>query len=179
MAIDNQTIARPYAKAAFQYAEAQNALAHWSQSLAVAALITEDAQMASLLNNPLLDPEQILDVYFDIAKESFSQHEKNFLSLLAQNKRLQVLPEILLIFNTLRAEKERTVDVEVLSVTPLSEPQMQRLSVSLKDRLQRDVSLHCVVDEQLIGGAIIRAGDFVIDGSVRGKLNRMSSEIVG
>lgn len=178
MAIDKSTIARPYAKAAFQFAETQNALAHWSQSLTAAALITIDQQMASLLNNPLLRPEQLLDIYYSAAKNYFNEHDKNFLSLLAANKRLQVLPEIAIIFNKLRADKERTIDVDVLSIAPLSAEQQQRLTAALKKRLQREVALHCHIDENLIGGAVIRAGDFVIDGSVRGKLNRLSSELM-
>jgi F-type H+-transporting ATPase subunit delta len=171
------TLARPYAKAAFEDARAQNALGQWSTMLQWASAVVSDAQVMIALDNPGLTTEQKANIVIDICEGKLSEHGKNFVRILAENKRLSLLPEISCMFEHLKAEQEKTLDVEVLSARALDVQQTNILSESLRKRFDRNIELNCVVDEKLLGGIIIRAGDTVIDGSVRGKLTRMSDAI--
>ena len=174
---DSTTIARPYAKAIFEHALAEKKLAAWSihlLTLAQAVLIPEAAQFIA---NPLSTAKQhieLLQAVMQIDKKE-SNLINNLLTLLATNRRLMLLPEISALFEAHRAEYEKTLDVDVISYSDLSKTQQQQLVESLSQRLQRKVALKISIDPSLIGGAIIRAGDLVIDGSVRGKLNKLST----
>jgi F-type H+-transporting ATPase subunit delta len=171
------TIARPYAKAAFQYARERNAFAQWSELLATASAVVVDEQVAKLLSSPRVTPNELIDLIAGVVGQNLDANGKNFLSTLAQNRRLGLLPEIAAMYEALRAEIERIADVEVVSATDLTEAQRARLTNSLKKRLQRDVRLHVSVDSSLIGGAIVRSGDLVIDGSLKARLDRLALDI--
>jgi F-type H+-transporting ATPase subunit delta len=167
------TLARPYAVAAFETALANNALPAWEGMLNSAALVVQDKQIIQLLDNPNMTVQQLSTLFCDVLAPVLDAEKTNFLRLLAENKRLPLLPDIALLFTSYRAEHEKSVDVNVVSAVVLDDVYQQKLTQSLAKRLQRKVSLHCSVDPSLIGGAIVRAGDTVIDGSVRGKLNRL------
>jgi F-type H+-transporting ATPase subunit delta len=175
------TIARPYAKAAFEHAREEGAFAPWSEMLAKAAAVVADARVARLLLNPLVAPADLVGLISDVsgadAGGSLDEQMRNFLDTLAQNRRLGLLPEIATSYELLRAEVENVADVHVTSAAPLDDGQRQRLLAALKKRLRREVRLHCDVDATLIGGAIVRAGDFVIDGSMKARLDRLAVEI--
>jgi len=171
------TLARPYAKAAFEYAVEQNALAPWCEFLHAAASITLDSRVAACLLDPRVSKQQLFDLYCDVLAEGLRESMQNFLHLLLDNNRLQALPDIISLFEVLRADYEKTVDVDVRSFLPLEPEQEQRLAQALKERLQRDVSLHIEVDKNLLGGTVIRAKDLVIDGSARSKLARMAEQM--
>jgi F-type H+-transporting ATPase subunit delta len=173
---EKATIARPYAKAAFESARQHNALERWSTVLATASSVVQDERVARLLSSPRVKPEDLSGLIGDIAGDSDEQ-TRNFLATLASNRRLALLPEIASMYEALRADAENTADVQVISAVSLSEVQQQRLATALKKRLQRDVRLHCEVDASLIGGAIVRAGDFVIDGSLKARLDRLAGEM--
>lgn len=173
---EKATIARPYAKAAFESARQHHALEKWSAVLATASSVVQDERVARLLSSPRVKPEQLSGLIGDIVGQSDEQ-TRNFLATLASNRRLALLPEIASMYEALRAEAENTADVQVVSAVELNEAQKQRLATALKKRLQRDVRLHCEVDASLIGGAIVRAGDFVIDGSLKARLDRLSAEM--
>ena len=168
------TIARPYAKAAFAYAQKHNALARWSELLAAASSFVQDEGVARLLTSPRVSPQQLADLVADGSAVGPQELARNFISTLAENRRLRYLPEIAAMYETLRADAENVADVEVTSAVPLDEAQRQRLGAALKKRLKRDVRLHCGVDASLVGGAIVRSGDLVIDGSLKGRIDRLT-----
>lgn len=170
------TIARPYARAAFDYARERKTFAAWSQLLATAASVVADERVAKLLNSPSVAPADLAAMIADIAGAKDEQG-RNFIGTLAANRRLALLPEIAAMFETLRAEVENVADVQVTSASPLDEAQQQRLIGALKKRLKRDVRLHVDIDSSLMGGAIVRSGDLVIDGSLRARLERLNSAI--
>jgi F-type H+-transporting ATPase subunit delta len=171
------TIARPYAKAAFAHARERNAFASWSDALSAASAVVADPTVEKLLSSPRVSPQQLVDLIAGVIGGSLDENGKNFLSTLAQNRRLGLLPEIAEIYETLRAEIEQVADVHVSSAVALSAAQRDRLTTALKKRLRRDVRLHESVDPALIGGAVVRTGDMVIDGSLKARLDRLATDI--
>jgi F-type H+-transporting ATPase subunit delta len=167
------TIARPYAKAAFEAAQAAGQLPAWSRALSAAAAGVAETSVQALLGSPKLPREQLAQIFIELVGSEIGSPGANFIRVLAENRRLGVLPEIAQAFDTLRAEAERTIAATVVSATALDEPARAALVQVLKQRLQREVTLECEIDPRLIGGAVIRAGDLVIDGSVRSKLERL------
>jgi F-type H+-transporting ATPase subunit delta len=171
---EKATIARPYAKAAFEYAQEHSSFGRWSQVLAVASSVVQDQRVTRLLTDPRVKPEDLVSLIADAASDALDDSGRNFLRTLAHNRRLGLLSEIAVQFEVLRAEVENVADVKVTSAVQLSEWQQQRLSGALKQRLKKDVRLQCEVDASLIGGAIVTTGDFVIDGSLRARLERLA-----
>lgn len=170
------TLARPYAKAAFMSARDSKALADWSGALQSAAAFAADARIADLTGNPRLSLDDIVSLYGGLGG-AIEAHWQNFVRLLATNKRLEVLPQIAAQYQVLRAEFENELDVEVTSATALSAEQQIKLKASLQKRFEREVRMSTVIDATLLGGAVIRAGDLVIDGSIKGRLERLASEL--
>jgi F-type H+-transporting ATPase subunit delta len=171
------TIARPYARAAFAHAREHNELPRWSELLAAAAALVQDKRVAALLTSPRVSPQELTDLISDAGGVGRDDLARNFLGTLAQNRRLALLPEIAAMYETLRADVENVADVHVTSAVPLDEAQRLRLAAALKTRLKRDVRLHCDVDAALVGGAVVRSGDLVIDGSLKGRLDRLATEM--
>ena len=173
------TLARPYARAAFSLARESGAasnsgLAAWSQALAFAAHVAVDPRIASLLGNPKLTHADAVTLLSpDGADENFGR----FLALLADNRRLALLPEIAGLYDQLRNEAERVVKAKVTSATALPAGELDTIRVALKKRFGREVEIETAIDESLIGGAVIDAGDVVIDGSLKGKLGRLQSAL--
>ncbi|HTY49037.1 MAG TPA: F0F1 ATP synthase subunit delta [Steroidobacteraceae bacterium] len=174
---DRITIARPYARAAFAEARGEGRLAAWSAALATAAQVVRDQRVHALLGDPHVTPEQLASLVADLAGPALSGHGRNFVATLARNGRLAFLPEIAALFDELRDDAEGVADVTVTSAVPLDAGQQQALSSALSRRLKRSIRLHCRLDPQLIGGAVLRAGDLVIDGSLRGRLARIAHEL--
>jgi F-type H+-transporting ATPase subunit delta len=170
------TLARPYAKAALKAARDSNAFTHWSEMLAAAAATVADERVVKLLSSPRVQPSDLVDL---IAQASGADERgRNFLNVLAQNRRLAVLPEVAAIYNELRAEIENISEVHITSAVQLDDAQRARLAAALKKRFKREVSLHYALDASLVGGAIVRAGDFVIDGSLRARLERLAMQMI-
>ena len=174
---ERATIARPYAKAAFAYAHGANALAQWSQGLKAAAEIVADPRVAGLIKDPEWAAADLAGFLTDLAGAKLDAGLQNFVRVLAENHRLLLLPEIAAHYEALRAQIENTVDVEVISAVPLSAAQADKLSRALDSRLKRRVRMRNSVDATLLGGAVIRAGDLVIDGSLKGRLERLGTEL--
>lgn len=168
------TLARPYAKAAFEYAVDNNQLAPWYEQLATVAAVAADDSMAGVLNNPSLTAAQQAGKLGDVCGEVLSAELRNFIAVLASNKRLALLPEIYALFSEYKANREKTVDVEVISAFDLADSARNRLAEVLGNKLERQVEVRTSTDSNLLGGVLIRAGDLVIDGSVRGRLNKLS-----
>lgn len=183
---DNNTIARPYAQAAFELAGANGSLDAWSEALSLASDLMADGRVTKFLAHPKLsDGERLLFLngLFRAAggeKSILSGGDRrgtNFLKLLLEYERVAVLPEISGHFDALKAAIENTVDVTVTSATTLNDAQKQAIAAALKKRLGREVRLGTELDENLIGGAVIRAGDVVIDGSLRSRLKGLSNAL--
>ena len=172
---DKSTIARPYAKAAF--AAADGRLGEWSAALRRAAAVVTDERVAALLDNPRVTPEQLAELICSIADPQLDAARRNFIRTLADNHRLRCLPEVAARFDELKAEAEGTIEVEVTSATPLTDAQRRSLASALERRLRRSVRLRCALDPTLIGGASVRAGDLVIDGSLRSRLERIRHQL--
>lgn len=171
------TIARPYAKAVFDSALAKNTLPAWSKSLKQLGVIAGNSEMKRLLQNPLVTKKTLVDLFIDLAGPELSQDAKNLIDLLAERKRLNLLPEISKVFEKCLADHERMIEVKVVSAYPIDETRMRKLQGALQTYLKRQVTLQQSLDSALVGGAIIYAGDLVIDGSLRGKLNRLSERL--
>jgi F-type H+-transporting ATPase subunit delta len=174
---DRATIARPYARAAFAHAQATKDLASWSKLLGAAAIGAKDARVARLIGNPHVTGDELVDLLGGLSKQAAGEGGKNFLRALAENNRLALLPEIAAQYEKLRAEVEGLVDVTVIAAREIAAPQQKRLEAALAKRLGRDVRMQMQIDESLIGGAIVRAGDLVIDGSLKGRLERLGSAL--
>jgi F-type H+-transporting ATPase subunit delta len=184
---DNNTIARPYARAAFEVASDKDDLAKWSEALTAAQEVLTDGQAVRFLSHPALTDEQKFGFLTDLFKKAGgkasvlaggSDEGNNFLKLLLEYGRVAVLPEISEQFEALKANVENTVDVTVTSAAAMSAAQKKEVTAALKERLGREVRLETEIDESLIGGAIIRAGDVVIDGSLRSRLEGLSNALI-
>ena len=171
---DKSTIARPYARAAFEEAREAKRLEPWSEALHVAAAVISDSRVGALLSNPRVSPEELAQLVSSIAGPKLGEGGGNFVRTLAANRRLAVLPEIAARFDELKDAAEGVADVTVTSAAPLDAGQRKALSAALEKRLKRSVRLHCATDAALIGGAVVRSGDLVIDGSLRTRLERIA-----
>jgi F-type H+-transporting ATPase subunit delta len=168
------TLARPYAKAAFEYALESKSLDAWSSMLTLAAAVSEQDKVAKLLGSPDATSEQMASTFCAICGDQLNQKGSNFIVELAQNKRLLLLPQICEQFEALKAQQQDVVEVSVSSAFELDENLKNNLASKLSKSLNREVQMHTEVDKNLLGGVLIRAGDLVIDGSVRGKLAKLA-----
>ena len=171
------TLARPYARAAFELAVRDRTLDHWSGMLAVVAAVTHQDAVRRLLVNPSLSPQQVASALIEVCGDALDSQAGRLLHLLAENRRLQLLPAMSVLFEQLRAAQEQSVDVELTTAYEVSTEITDQLAQALKNRLRREINLATTVDERLIGGAVVRAGDMVIDSSVRGKLNKLAASL--
>lgn len=175
---ENNVLARPYAKAAFELALEQNALSKWSTMLATLTQIAADENTIVFLGNPRVTTEQQVSLFCDVCGSVLDDTGKQFVRVLADNERLRVLPEISVLYEALRAEQEKTLDVMVTSAMPIDEARQQKLTAALKARFKRDVTLQCDVDEALIAGAVIRAGDTVLSNTISTRIVELRESLV-
>ena len=173
------TIARPYAEATFSLASDNSSLGEWSNMLALASIVAVDDDMQSMIGNTSINKDQLISLFLDVCGDKLTEQGKNLIKVLVENRRLGVLPEIARQFELLKAEAEKTVEAEVISAFEVSQEQQQQIAEKLKQRLGRDVTLTCKIDDSLIGGVIIKAGDLVIDGSAVGQINKLSVALAG
>jgi len=171
------TLARPYAKAAFELAEAHQAVSSWDAMLELASAAVAEKSLAGLLESPHASGAQIVQILTDAAGERFDARFRKFLDVLADNKRLSLLPEIRVLYQELREEAEKLLRVRVVSAFPLEEDQATRLKQALAKRFDREILLEPEVDKSVIGGAVIYAGDQVIDGSLKDRLTRLANSL--
>lgn len=171
------TIARPYAKAAFLFAKEQDALAQWEKMLGLAAAVAQDATVRTYLDRPGLDSAAQIAVFEEVCGDELDDNIRNFLSQLAGNKRLPLLPTVVALFHAFLAADQRITDVELISAFQLEDAETDKLVSALKQYLGQEVQVSTSVDEALIGGVLVRAGDTVIDGSVRGRLTRLAEQL--
>ncbi|KKO45943.1 ATP F0F1 synthase subunit delta [Arsukibacterium ikkense] len=173
---DLTNIARPYAKAAFDFAVEQNALDAWLQMLVFTAEVAKNDQVAAMLRTTGV-AEQQAGIFIQVCGEQLNEQGQNFIKVMAENHRLLALPEVLAIFIGHKEEFEKEITVDVISATTLSSAQQDKLIAALTQRLARKIKLNCSVNPDMVGGMLIKAGDMVIDGSVRGKLDRLATAL--
>ncbi len=172
------TIARPYALAAFKQAKEEKKLGEWSEMIEALALIVSDPLMKGLIANPGVKRDQLADLVIDVAGKALSDTGKNFVRVLLEKNRLKYLPEVRRIFEEERAESEGRSKVEVTSAFDLNEEQKENITSAMSKRLGTKVDLSVKVDDALIGGVVIRAGDLVIDASLRGRMSRLANTLL-
>lgn len=174
---DIATTSRPYARAAFtaaqQSGQGSGALAQWEDFLTLAAGVVSDARVGALIGSPRVPAGELVKFILETTGRPAAGREWNFLALLAENRRLRLLPEIAAQFAVLRAEAEGQADVEVTTAMELTPEQLAKLTAALTQRLKRTVRIKQTLDKTLIGGAIVRHGDLVFDGSLRGRVERL------
>jgi len=174
---EKSTIARPYAEAVFALAKEQSQLKAWSDMLQSIAVVAGNADMQAMISNTNVSKDQVANLIIDVCGSGISADGKNLVKLLAENRRLPLVDEIASQYEALRAEAEKTIDAEVIAAFEVSDAQQKQIAEKLKARLGREVSLSCRVDASLLGGAIIKAGDLVIDGSTKGQIQKLSIEL--
>ena len=171
------TLARPYAKAAFEYADASNTLDAWSSALQQLSAVVADEKVSTSLSNPLATTEQHAQTLIGLMGEDLDAKVQNFVRNIADNKRLSLLDEISQLFDLMKANREQVLDVKIQSAFDMSDDQQASLSDALSKNLNRKVSLEVETDSSLIGGALINAGDTLIDGSVKGRLTKLTEAV--
>jgi F-type H+-transporting ATPase subunit delta len=171
------TLARPYAKAAFEFAADAGDLQGWSKSLATAGAIAQQPTVIKLLSSPSSTAQQQAAAVTEICGEDLSPTGQNFIAILSENRRLQLLPQISHQFEIMKANREKAVDVDVVAAQEMDADQQQKLSDALSAKLERKVNMQVSLDKSLLGGAVIRAGDTVIDGSIRGRLTKLAESL--
>lgn len=174
---DAHTIARPYAEAVFELARDRGELEQWDQTLSLLARIATDEEMERLLGDPRISEDHMAKVFREVAGGQLGKEADRFLDTLFANDRVAYLPDILEIFRELRREAEGEIHAVVTSAVPLSEEQEATVIARLKERFGQQVTLETEVDESLLGGMVVRAGDLVIDGSVRGGLEQLRNHL--
>ncbi|MFD1382929.1 F0F1 ATP synthase subunit delta [Rhodanobacter aciditrophus] len=172
-----KTVARPYAKAAFEVAREQGQVAEWANMLSILATATTEPKLKNALQNPAFSAQEKATALADVCSEVITEQGKSYLLSLAYNKRLTLIPAIAELFEQFKLNYEKAVDVVVTSAFPMTTEQEQTLAASLGKKLDRNVNLTSETDASLIGGVVIRTGDLIIDGSVRGKLAKLAEAI--
>jgi F-type H+-transporting ATPase subunit delta len=169
------TFSRPYARAAFALAKSNQALPQWSSALSVSAQIAADPRVAAVIAHPRSSVNELVEL---VSPPSISDTRfVDFLRVLAENNRLNLLTEIAAQYEALRADAERIIKAKVTSAVPLDMVQVGELRSALKRRFNREVDIETAVDPSLIGGAVIDTGDVVIDGSVRSKIQALGTAL--
>jgi F-type H+-transporting ATPase subunit delta len=174
---ENTTVARPYAQAVFETASEESKLSEWSEMLGLLEAVVTDAQMQAVLGNPKLDAAALSDLILDVCGESLDEKGSNLVKVLADARRLAIVPEINKLFEQFRAEAEGVIEVSVTSAYELEPEQQAKISEVMAKRLGRKVEITSDIDDSLIGGVVIRAGDSVIDASVKGRLKALAMQM--
>ena len=171
------TLARPYARAAFEIAKESNRLDEWSRALAFLVEALQTPEMRVYLGSPVITDVQKAYSVFQLFVESPGEDIRRFINVLAENQRIELIPEITENFEQRRAEEEKVLDVQVVSAVELTSEQIKNFEEALGQRFERDIQLTPTVDSEILGGVIVRAGDTVIDSSIRGKLDKMQETL--
>jgi F-type H+-transporting ATPase subunit delta len=171
------TLARPYASAVFKRAKETASAVAWSENLAFMSAVMASEAMAVVVSNPKVKKDKLAELVLDICREHIAKEAANFLKLLLQNNRLALLPHIAKLFEELKAEDEGYITVEVLTAFAFTKEALQKFAATLEKTLSKKVHMNVAVDKSLIGGVLVRAGDRVIDGSVRGQLQNLQKAL--
>ncbi|MXP67616.1 F0F1 ATP synthase subunit delta [Pantoea sp. Aalb] len=167
------TIARPYAKAAFDFAVEHKKIEHWQAMLEFAVKVVGNERILNL--SYALSPNSLSSFFNEVCDVHLDQYAKNLIKIMAENNRLIALPFVLAQFIKLRDRHEMTMYVDVISASTLDHSQLTSIRIAMENRLSRKIELNCKINKSVIAGIIIRAGDLVIDGSIRGRLDRLAN----
>lgn len=173
------TQARPYARAAFDYAKEHNVLTDWLETLQITGALCAAQEVIEYIKNPKVSKQQAINLFAEVVGAAFTKQHENFFLLLADSKQLHLLPEIAYLFTAMYEEDGEVVSVDVASAFELTTAQQDKLQTALEKRLGKKIKLHCKVDTALMGGALIQTSEWVIDGSVKGKLQQLKTKLVG
>ncbi len=171
------SISRPYARAIFAMAQEAGDFQTWSDVLANGAAVVADDTLKPLIDDPRIGRDKLSELVTSIMPDNLPDQAVNTIRLLSHNGRLDALPAIAAQYEVLRAEAESTVDVQMVSAREVTDAQQQKVAAALEKRMGRKVKINISIDESLLGGAVIRAGDLVIDGSARSRLEKLSSAL--
>jgi len=171
------TTARPYAKAVYQVASATKTEKSWGDALELMSAVVANRDMISMLDNPGLKKEQKGELFLQVISDRLSEQQRNLARLMAENGRLKIMPEVAQQFEVYRTIAEGKIDAVAVSAFPLTKAQQSAITKSLKDKLGREVTLTTSTDESLIGGVVIKAGDTIIDGSMKAQLAMLASAL--
>ncbi len=166
-------VARPYAQAAFELAQEGNDLAGWGDQLDLLAAVSSDTNLIELLKDPAFTTQQQTDLILGVCGDKVSSHGASLVKLLVKNDRVQALSDIARIYAERRAEAESVIEADMITATAIDAAQQEQFASALQTRLGRTVKLNFEIDQDLIGGAVIRAGDWVVDGSVKAQLEKL------
>jgi len=175
---DNATIARPYAKAVFDYAQESNSFDEWASLLDQLAVISSDESFDVVVNDPRVENEKVTALLTDLTKDVLPNGGTNFINLLVQNERLASLSEVQQQYADLVAKAKAIVTADVTTAIALTEDQKSSLTSALEKRLGQKVVLHETVDTDLVGGAVIKTGDLVIDGTAKGRIEKLTTALM-
>ncbi|MFT5426441.1 MAG: F-type H+-transporting ATPase subunit delta [Gammaproteobacteria bacterium] len=175
---DKTTIARPYARAVFETASEEGNLKEWSEMLGLLETVVTDSQMKAVLSNPKMNAEALTDFILGVCGDALSETGSNLVKVLADARRLSFIPELNKLYEQQRAEAEGVIEVGVSSAYELTSEQQATISTAMAKRLGRKVAITSDIDESLIGGMVIRAGDSVIDASIKGRLKALATQMI-
>lgn len=174
----NSKLAQPYAKAAFEYALEHKELDKWAKILQTLTHLVEQPEVEAVLNSPLYSADIKTEILFALVEDQLDQHSRNFIRLLTSNRRLSLLPAIAAQYEDLKASIEQMVTAVVKSAIVLSEDYKKQLTTELGSKLGRRVILNCQVEPDLLGGLLVIIGDRVMDGTIKGQLQRLRETVV-
>lgn len=168
------TIARPYAEAVFKSARKNNSIAAWSDMLKYAAVISKDVQIRKLIGNPDVSAKQLANIFLSICDDKLNKEGRNLIMLMAENGRLDVLPQVSDLYEQLKSQHEGVLEAKIVSAFELNAGQLRKLIVMLEKKFKHEINAKVSVDPELIGGVKVEIGDEILDTSVRGKLEAMA-----
>ncbi len=174
---EQMSLARPYAKAIFELARDAGEYKQWSDQLELLALIAQDSSMVELISNPEVAAQQLADLIIDVTGDQLDEQGRNLVNLLAHNDRIMAVADINQQFLVLRDEAEQVIEAQLITASEVNDAQKKKIETALSGRLGKQIKLEATVDESLIGGAVVRAGDWVVDGSVKAQLQDLVGAI--
>lgn len=169
-----RTIARPYAEAVFRLARSNGKLPAWSAMLQLATAMAVDESMRAIIGNPKVPAKRLGELLLEVGSDKFDEEGRNFILLLAENGRIEILPEVSELFDQLKTQYEGVLEAKIISAFPVSDEQLKKLVADLESRFKRKIEATVSIDPELIGGVKVEIGDEVLDASVRGKLEAMA-----
>ncbi len=172
------TIARPYAEAVFKLASESNALAAWADAIANIDGVVADSRVQACISDPKVSAQQLEGLVLGVVGDKLTGDARNFVQVLVQNNRLDLMPLIRTHFEALKREKEGVLEAKIISALAMNDAQVKQLVAQLEAKYQRKVTAQVETDASLIGGVKIVVGDKVIDATVRGKLDAMAAALV-
>jgi len=171
------TLARPYAEASFKRAKETGSVQNWSETLVFLSAIAQNQELSAIVDNPRVGKEKITELLLDICQDQIHSEAANLLKLLIENRKLKLLPTISALFEEHRAVDEGYINVNIYSAFPLTKAELSKYNAMLEKQLKKKVIAVITVDKSLLGGVLAKAGDKVIDGTIRGQIHQLAKRL--